>query len=746
MTCRSRGLSSAVTSYARLVSGLTETQVQHLYHRLLREHPDLEDVADPDDVLATVLDLAQRVEHDPSLSDARKRSLLARLAAEHPNAEPDPVPARVLHAVAALTDRCQVAAAGIDSAIHRTARDTGMTIDQVHAQYIAALTASDSGPAPTREKVAAWQLRGLPADDATTQALTTLDRLRADALAACPTRPTVTRHPVHDDQLAAVGYDPTTRYLEVEFQSRPGRHYSYRVPHIVAEELLSSADMGRYYATQIMSRPEYTFPDPDSWQAAATQYRCPTCGRYATRDLGCSCPPRGSTAERDHAWAYAHASTTGTAAPADPTVLPAGGTVITDLDMAVTLPREWMINEALTDRTAVNAPVTVDDPLGTITGQIDLRDGAVEAVTADCSCTGSRCAHTTAIRDALQHITGGDADSAAHTIAGITTLTRPAQTLWVSQPAPFADVTATPTAPLYLPYDVTAGIAADGTGRRFGVEIEFDMPPDMPPDLQDQARQRLGEALYRMGLTASKKQLDSTVHPQDTYAQTHERGWVFKTDPSCAGEISSPIMVDSEETWTQLARVLHAVRRYGGQASPATGMHVHVSAGDFTDRPDAPGRLADVLAGSPAEWLRLASHPDRGTHRGLQYCDLTNGVTNLGSSDDDRDTWVNFTHVTGDRARDHVEFRLWDGTLDPAVAQQQIALSVAATNLACSARMIPQSPSMGDPASAADPTVGARQLLDALWWRNRDKQQTARLWSITRWQELPSLYATGRTA
>lgn len=58
------------------------------------------------------------------------------------------------------------------------------------------------------------------------------------------------RYPVSSSNLASVGYDPTTRTLEVEFNS--GRVYQYfDVPEHIYQELISAGSVGSYFSRSI---------------------------------------------------------------------------------------------------------------------------------------------------------------------------------------------------------------------------------------------------------------------------------------------------------------------------------------------------------------------------------------------------------------------------------------------------------------------------------------------------------------
>ena len=64
------------------------------------------------------------------------------------------------------------------------------------------------------------------------------------------------RRIVHSSSLAAVGYDPVTSSLEIEFKSGA----AYRYSNVAAEavrELLDAPSMGRYFVQEIKGRYPY---------------------------------------------------------------------------------------------------------------------------------------------------------------------------------------------------------------------------------------------------------------------------------------------------------------------------------------------------------------------------------------------------------------------------------------------------------------------------------------------------------
>jgi len=288
---------------------------------------------------------------------------------------------------------------------------------------------------------------------------------------------------------------------------------------------------------------------------------------------------------------------------------------------------------------------------------------------------------------------------------------------------------------------------AIGKDRVFGIEVEFDFPATMERQAQRRALRNIGSTLHDAGLVTVPHQVDAgKVH--GAYSHSHRRGWVFKTDGSCAGEIASPMMRDDQETWRSLVRVLSTIRAHGGVANRRTGLHVHVSTPEFDSRSREAQRLLTIMHNSFKEWARLSSHPARGKHRGFQYCLPNLGMAAYASSEAEkseslfssRDVWLNFQHVSG-FPNGHVEFRLWDGTLDPAVIQAQVGLSVAAVELAVSDWPLQEVHSRLPSEVDSNPDKGFVNLMQALCQPAPMREQSEALWLATAWQSFEDLYS-----
>ena len=296
-------------------------------------------------------------------------------------------------------------------------------------------------------------------------------------------------------------------------------------------------------------------------------------------------------------------------------------------------------------------------------------------------------------------------------------------------------------APLtYLSEDATGGLGSPDGGRGFGIELEF----------VGGNRQAIAQDLYDEGLIPAPRQ--AYYHSDPTVRMTHAQGWKFETDCTVDGEIISPVMYDTPETWENVAKVCEIVKRHGGRVSTAAGSHVHVSTGNYGADAARYTRLLGMFHENEDTLYRLAANPETGEHRyrsGSTWCQPNpvpsagfTSVENMWSSGHSSHSQaMNFGAVRG-RPGDNVEFRMWDATLDPAVIQTQIVTSLAMTEAAYRPTTQPSGrTSLGTGASAeqrggdmSTVTSGFRSFLDTVARRKVDKDRLISLFARNKWQ------------
>ncbi|MFG1699663.1 amidoligase family protein [Nonomuraea sp. NPDC049309] len=302
----------------------------------------------------------------------------------------------------------------------------------------------------------------------------------------------------------------------------------------------------------------------------------------------------------------------------------------------------------------------------------------------------------------------------------------------------------------YMYEDATAGLGARDGGRGFGLEIEFVLPPGV-------SLHEVAAALHAEGLTG-----DPDVHEYHTSAEIGYRTgrdggrglWRLEKDSTVSGELVSPILYDEPETWENLRRACEIIRGYGGLATEKTGGHVHVSAGDYDHLVANFVSVADYVYHHGDTLYRLGHNPEHEDHRGLAFClPAVPPAEGYDSIELVRQTHehhmaLNLSSVNGSR-RDHIELRMWDGSLDPAIIQAQVKVSLALVEAALRTAPLGMPPNAGRQervgshaglrafGSAPDLTesgsISFRRLMDELFWRASDKEQLTALYAITRW-------------
>ncbi len=305
--------------------------------------------------------------------------------------------------------------------------------------------------------------------------------------------------------------------------------------------------------------------------------------------------------------------------------------------------------------------------------------------------------------------------------------------------------------------DATGGLGAREGGRGFGVELEFDFPPST--DSRSSLR-AIAEELHTAGLSRHTRMVGYHSGRGSGYSDARN-AWRLESDCTVAGEIVSPILYDTPETWQDLAAVCDIVRRHGGVVSRRTGGHVHVSAHNYDHEVGNHNRLLQLAEGYQDTLFRLAANPERGRHRGMNWC-TPNTVPAQGYRDVGHARGHNGSHSQAINmaamfggARDHVEFRMWDGSLDPGVIQAQVKLSLGLTEAAFRSAATWEQPNEGQADRIGrhhrdyggrgrgarlrgeewqESTRSFRSLVDSIFHRDSDKAQATALFAVTRWQ------------
>lgn len=259
-----------------------------------------------------------------------------------------------------------------------------------------------------------------------------------------------------------------------------------------------------------------------------------------------------------------------------------------------------------------------------------------------------------------------------------------------------------------------------GSDNTFGVEIEF----------VGGNRSAIARELYQRGLIPQAR--------QTSYHSTRTPGmWSFEHDGSVDGEIVSPVFRDTPEAWRQIEEVCQIIREHGGRVDARCGGHVHIGRVPLDHDNTRLRNLVNLWKSNEDLFYRIgAGGESGGNHRGDHYARPLGGSRSVGIS-----SHYSVVNAGGNQT---IEFRVFNGTLDPKQIQTNVRLSHALVQAAGRMRRPEEPDALG---SAPYQTVrgnraaeedrnhqSVRRLLDRLFTRANDKLSVLWLYATSRWQ------------
>ncbi|GAB7052381.1 hypothetical protein JCM9534A_75070 [Catenuloplanes indicus JCM 9534] len=261
-----------------------------------------------------------------------------------------------------------------------------------------------------------------------------------------------------------------------------------------------------------------------------------------------------------------------------------------------------------------------------------------------------------------------------------------------------------------IPYYIDDAMDEAASKVGFGLEIEFVIPADdrfvdedgfVESDSVAERLETIGRRLYELGLTYSEEQ-------QPQHSDPVPGKWAFERDNTVDGEIISPILTSSPETWRTLLEIERILAEAGATVEVRdpiyyepddagnwvpTGQHhvlrasshVHVSSGFLSRYAGADGyaRLAGLFHQHREVLYRLGGNARTGVDHGYEYravgwdADypyLPDGQTVI-DAHREKKLGLSFFRVQL-LPDDHPEWRLWQGSELAAMIQAQVKLSI----------------------------------------------------------------------
>lgn len=225
---------------------------------------------------------------------------------------------------------------------------------------------------------------------------------------------------------------------------------------------------------------------------------------------------------------------------------------------------------------------------------------------------------------------------------------------------------------------------------QFGLELEHDAGDNYDLDA-------LAKSLYSTGYGYNDKPYGhhSMLHHPFFF---HKRGWLTELELSVSGgEVISPVMVDSDETWEALSTVLSTIRSHGGVSSSIdSSCHIHIDTSLFAQDVDVWRRFFSSIYHFEDLLRFIGTDHVRGFHRGDRNSRFSNIIEGVETHSDFIGLNTRYTNVLSTRYVDvdtgfgHVEYRMNDASLDMKAIRAQVACLVSMAWSAVEGRKIPK--------------------------------------------------------
>ncbi len=250
-----------------------------------------------------------------------------------------------------------------------------------------------------------------------------------------------------------------------------------------------------------------------------------------------------------------------------------------------------------------------------------------------------------------------------------------------------------------LPYDHEN--ALNGSNATFGIELEF-----VGGNADAIARE-----LYQRGICGYDRRM-----PYHTRAIAGK--WRLERDGSVSdgsegGELVSPVLQDTPKTWKNIEVICEVAKRHGARVNAETGAHVHVGMEPLDTARQRWRRFFKAVAGNEQTLYRVAGG-DLGQYR-HNYTDYAEPFANNArrgvsermtldtpadvnrmaqevsrrgayANHNDRYQGINLTNIPDSHAPNTVEFRYFNGSLNPGQIQANVKVAVGVMHTAEKAR------------------------------------------------------------
>lgn len=293
----------------------------------------------------------------------------------------------------------------------------------------------------------------------------------------------------------------------------------------------------------------------------------------------------------------------------------------------------------------------------------------------------------------------------------------------------------------------------NGSDITFGIELEFTVGNS----------DAIARELYDLGICSSPTM--QGYHSSGTPGKWKLERDGSVTEGSYGGELVSPILKDTPETWRQIEKICEVARRHGARVSNKTGGHVHISTDPLDGKRHRWKRLFKAFSGTEESIFRF-SGGELGAFRDTSYAassvdELRAGISTALPQQEDTGYFRRAFREAGmgrnryrslnlqpfvNGTRDAIEIRSFNGSLTPGIIQANVKLSVGLVHAAERSRI------RGDSESSTTESFSKRghminnqntntknntavaKMLDVFFTRKSDKEHILSVIAKNRWR------------
>lgn len=231
----------------------------------------------------------------------------------------------------------------------------------------------------------------------------------------------------------------------------------------------------------------------------------------------------------------------------------------------------------------------------------------------------------------------------------------------------------------------------NGSNITFGIELEF----------VDGNSNAIARELYNLGICSSPTM-------QGYHSRRSPNKWVLESDGSVTsggrgGELISPVLTDTPETWRQIETICEVAKRHGARVSTRTGGHVHIGAEEALDGKRQRWRRFFKATASFEEVFHRLAGGEQGIFRGGGYAqssimqnqqgisvrmpatgnisEYQSAIRSIGRG---KYQSINISPFFGGKKT--LEFRAFNGTLTPGIIQANVKYAAGIVNTSVRSR------------------------------------------------------------